>query len=170
MSVLLIGWEGDEATAAIRRLRSQGDQVQVVEPDLFAAQTWRDHGAFVAAGDPTDPDLVERAAYETRTLALFDRGRPGVAAAIIEGVRIAGAVRLVLFTGDPNGEAAIAFSSSGVSHVIVALPKKSLLGRVRIEPARLAEVLDAADDLAGEPGLVVDLSTNEGWRALGLEP
>ncbi len=170
MSVLLIGWEGDEGAAAIRRLRSQGDQVQVVEPDRFAAQMWRDLGAFVAAGDPTDPDLVERAAYETRTLALFDRGRPGVATAIIEGVRIAGAVRLVLFTGDPNGEAATAFSSSGMSHVIVVLPKRSLLGRARIEPARVAEVLDAADDLAGEPGLSVDLSTDEGWEALGLKP
>lgn len=170
MSVLLIGWEGDEATAAIRRLRSQGDRVQVVEPDRFAAQMWRDLGAFVAAGDSTDPDLVERAAYETRTLALFDRGRPGVAAAIIEGVRIAGAVRLVLFTGDPKGEVATAFSSSGMSYVIVALPKKTLLGRARIEPGRLAEVLDAADDLDGEPGLAVDLSTDAGWQALGLKP
>ncbi|MBK5228894.1 MAG: hypothetical protein JJE05_10340 [Actinobacteria bacterium] len=170
MSVLLIGWEGEEAIAAIRRLHSQDDQVQMVEPDRFAAQAWRDLGAFVAVGDPTDPDLVERSAYETRTLALFDRGRPGVATAIVEGVRVSGALRLVLFTGDPNGESATAFSSSGMPYVIVALPKKTLLGRARIEPARLAEVLDAADDLAGEPKLTADLSSDEGWEALGLSP
>ncbi len=167
MSVLLVGFEGEEASAVIRRLLGQGDQVRLVEPDRFAAQTWRDHGAFVAAGDPADDDLIERAAYESRTVVLFDRARPGVIEAVIAGARMAGVGRIVLIVGDGGGEAAATLVASGFSHVIVVLPKKSLLGRERITSERLAEAIDASDDLAGEPRLTVDLGA-DGWAALGL--
>lgn len=168
MSVLLVGFEGEEASAVIRRLLAQDDQVRLVEPDRSAAQGWRDQGAFVAAGDPADDDLIERAAYEARTVVLFDRSRPGIVEAVIAGSRMAGVGRIVLVTGDTGGETASALMASGFSHVIVVLPKKSLLGRERITPERLAGAIDAADDLAGEPRLTVDLDTDEGWTELGL--
>ncbi|MPZ70557.1 MAG: hypothetical protein GEU71_13670 [Actinobacteria bacterium] len=168
VSVLLVGFEGEEAAAIIRRLLAEGDQVRLVEPDRSAAQTWRDQGAFVAAGDPSDDDLIERAAYEARTCVLFDRARPGVTDAVIAGARMAGVGRIVLVTGDSGGEGAAALIASGFSHVIVLLPKKSLFGRERMTAERLAEAIDAADDLAGEPRLTVDLGTDEGWTELDL--
>lgn len=152
MSVLLAGLDPELVAAVTRRLVAQGDQVRVV-----ARSAARPPGAHVAIGDPGDDDLVERAAQGARTIVAGVEGRAGALA----GAARAGVDRAVLLGGDPDGV-------PGSMSWVLLVTKRRL--RRSPAPEDVAEAVDAADDLAGEPRLVADLTTDEGWRALRLEP
>ncbi|MDQ3953665.1 MAG: SDR family oxidoreductase [Actinomycetota bacterium] len=159
MSVLLAGLDAADAAALVRRLLEQGDQVRaIVAPGADPAPY---EGAHVAAGDPGDDDLVERAAQGARTIVLGDFGA-AVRTAALEGAARAGVERAVLLGEAPD-------VPLGMSWVALVTPR-SRWRRRGPGPEDLAEAIDAADDLAGEPRLVADLGTEEGWRALRLEP
>ena len=100
-------------------------------------------GAHVAVGAPGDEDRV---------------------AALVAAAR-AGVDRAVLL------ERGLEEIPPAMSWVVLLLPARRLLARkTRLEPDLVAEAVDAADDLAGEPRLTADLGAADGWRALRLEP
>ena len=152
MSVLLVGLDPELVAAIVRRLTAEGDQVRVV-----AGAGTGHPGAHVAVGTPGDDDLVERAAQGTRTIVAGVEDR----AVALAGAARAGVDRAVLVNGDPEGV------PSSMSWVLLVTKRRLRRGP---GPADVAEAVDAADDLAGEPRLVADLTTEEGWKALRLEP
>ena len=152
MSVLLVGVDPDLVAAVVRRLTAQGDQVRVVGR---AGESYP--GAHVAVGEPGDDDLVERAAQGARTIVAGQVGRAGA----LEGAARAGVERAVLLDGDAAGVPA------SMSWVVLVTRRRFRRGPA---PDDVAEAVDAADDMAGEPRLVADLTAEEGWRVLRLEP
>jgi uncharacterized protein YbjT (DUF2867 family) len=176
VSVLLVDVSGELGAAVVSRLVSLADEVGVVEDDPDAARKWARLGAHVARGDSTDADLLERAAQQVRTVVVAQRAGVAlveVVRAVVEAARLVpGDVRLVVcMQGDDDAEEAI--RSSGLDHVILrtAKPRGRLRRRSRrLSVGKVAEAVDAADDLAGHPSLDVDLTVPDGWRALGLDP
>lgn len=162
MSILLVGLDREVALATTRRLVDQGDQVRVLANEGGA--DYETAGAHVARGDPTDDDLVERAAQGVRTLVVGALP-PATLGSVLEGVRRAGVGRVVhcVQVGDDLPEL------SAASTIVLRVPRRRRVGR-GLEPVRVAEAIDAADDLAGDPSLVADLSTTAGWAALRLKP
>lgn len=169
MSILLIGLGDDETDETIRRLTAQGDEVRVLEHREARVPRWKDLGAHVAVGTPDDADLVYRAATNCRTVVL---GQEAVAELdpVIEGIGRDSGVRLVLCLAslDPNTQRIVAREE--LDHLILTTGKPGLLRRRRVGPASVAIAIDAADDVAQSPGEVVDLTTQQGWDALKLEP
>ena len=173
MAVLLVGPQEDVAGRLIQRLIEQGDDARVIESDGNAAEGWRSLGAHVAVASDWDADLIERAATGARTIVLFDR--EGDSEALVEetvrGAGFAGADRIVLVTRSLSAPTRSLLESSSLSYVVLqtGVRRRGLMTRrIALEPARMAEAIDAADDLAGEPRLVLDLSESEAWRALRL--
>ena len=162
MSILLLGARRDVGEAVVTRLVGRGDEVRVVEPDASAADRWRALGAYVAIGSPDDADLVERAAQNVRTAVVFgdvDRGP------ILQGIGAAGVGRVVLCLDRYDAHAA----EGEVELVALLVPRTRFPRRPTVSPEAIAEAVDAADDLAGNPRMVVDLGDAQAWRALGLE-
>jgi hypothetical protein len=161
VSVLLVGIEPGLARALIRRLLSEGDQIRAIvaqgeDPAPF-------EGAHVATGDAADDDLVERAAQGARTIVL---GAPLEARGpALAGAARAGVDRAVLLGRGGEDEV-----PAGMSWVVLVTPRSRLGLRRGPGPDALAEAVDAADDLAGEPRLVADLGTPEGWATLRVDP
>ena len=160
MSVLLAALPGDLAAELTRRLLEEGDQVRAIAAPGGAGPP----GAHVASGDLSDEDLVERACQGVRTIVLGEVPAEVRNAALTAAAR-AGVDRAVLVGTVPEDV------PEAMSWVALMLPRGRLLGRRKpLAPEVVAEAVDAADDLTGEPRLVADLSTGEGWRALRLEP
>ena len=152
MSVLLAGLDPELVAAVTRRLAGEGDQVRVV---ARAGETYA--GAHVATGEPGDDDLVERAAQGARTIVAGTEGR----GAALAGAARAGVDRAVLIGGDADEV------PESLSWILLVTKRRFRRG---VGMADVAEAIDAADDMAGEPRLVADLTTDEGWRALRLDP
>jgi hypothetical protein len=161
VSVLLVGLDPSLARAVVARLTGEGDQVRAV---VGAGEDPRAYeGAHVATGDPADDDLVERAAQGARTIVV---GVTGAArAAALSGASRAGVDRAV-FLGPVDADEVPA----GMSWVALLTPRPRLGLRRGPSPESVAEAVDAADDLAGDPALVADLGTVGGWASLLLEP
>lgn len=157
MSVLLLGIGPELAPVLIRRLLEEGDQVRAILPAGSDPAPFS--GAHVATGDPGDDDLVERAAQGARSVVL---GR-GVDVPLEAAAR-GGVDRVILLDGD------VASAPDGMSCVALVTSRRGFGRRRGPAPAAVAEAVNAADDLAGEPRLVADLTTDDGWRALGLDP
>jgi uncharacterized protein YbjT (DUF2867 family) len=171
MSVLLVGAVDGLGAALMRRLIAEGDEVRVIEADEKAAIRWRSLGAHVAAGEITDSDLIERAAQGVRTLVLFD-GEVATVQPVVEGASLARVDRLVLCSSDPQDDAMASIRASRIDYVVL----RTAVGRRRFWGGQnqhsddvIAEAIDAADDLAGEPKLDLDLRQPASWRELGLE-
>lgn len=152
MSVLLTGLEPELVVAIVRRLTGEGDQVRVV---ARAGTTY--DGAHMATGEPGDDDLVERAAQGARTIVAGTEGR----VAALAGAARAGVDRAVLVGGEAEDV------PGSMSWVLLVTKRRFRRGPGADD---VAEAVDAADDMAGEPRLVADLTTEEGWRALRLDP
>ncbi|HEV3472120.1 MAG TPA: NAD-binding protein, partial [Actinomycetota bacterium] len=90
MSVLLIDPPSDVGEEIVTRLVRQGDEVRVVERNPTRASLWARLGAHVARGDPSDADLIERAATSCRTVVTFteDDGRLEAAASAARAARV----------------------------------------------------------------------------------
>ena len=175
MAILLVGLEGRLREALVERLLAAGDDVRALAPDADAAARWRALGAHAAVGAAADPDLVERAAQGVRTVVVALRptraplGRTpsapeGVLESVVEGARAASpSVRLVVYADALRDEEREAVAR--VEHVV-------LLARgLRPPPAEaVAEAIDAADDLAGQPRVELDLRRSGAWETLGVTP
>jgi TrkA-N domain len=171
MSILLLRPSLELGTALIQRLTSQGDEVRIIEDDPVLVERWRSLGAFVAQGSADDFDLVERAAHSCRTMVLSDiddRGASTVASAL-QGARSTTIDRVVMVAAVPAPRCLELLRSADIDYVCVrATPHRSLLRRRRRDVGFIAEVVDAADDLAGTPRLELDLADPAAGRALGL--
>lgn len=171
MSVLLIGISGSSGGAIVTRLIDQGDEVRVVEDDPAAAEQWRSLGAHVARRIDDMPDLIERAAQNVRTVVIGETAAHDVddVSAIVEGAAAARVERIVLYGAGPSGSALEAVRAFPFQHVVLSTGRRRLLGG-RLDDESLAAAVDAADDIAGEPRLELDLGDPEAWPALGLSP
>jgi hypothetical protein len=164
MSILVVGAAGELGAAVVARLVDQGDDGRVVEPDEAAIAGWRELGAHVARGSPDDADLVERAAQNVRTVVVLDG-----ALVMPELLRGARAARVPRFVVCADARAVAPLAEAGVDYVVLVVPRTRFARRPSRSPAEVAEAVDAADDLAGNPRMVVDLTTPEGWAALGID-
>ncbi len=170
---MVIGARDPLAEILVQRLVGDGDQVRVIEEDADAAKKWRALGAHVAAGVADDADLVERAAQNVRTLVAVD-AQLSTIDALIQGAKLASVGRIVLCGTKFEAGALDALRSSGLD--FVALKSRGKLGAFlrgtgrRIPPAAMAAAISAADDLAGNPKLELDLTKQESWAQLNLSP
>jgi hypothetical protein len=173
MSILLVGLAEDLMPPLIRRLTDQGDEVRVLEADETASDRWRSLGAHVASGPQWDADLIERAAQNVRTIVVgdrHDRDPVELMDAVIEGGGFASREMRLVVVGEPQPRALDALRASNLDFVVLgSARRRGLLGRrPSLAPERLAEAVDAADDLAGGPRLELDLDDEQAWRELRL--
>ena len=157
MSILLVDPPATLGEGVVRKLEAQDDEVRVV---TAAPGRWRDLGAHVAIGDPTDADLLERAGQHARTLVLFEP-RSAELTAAVEAMGAAGIERLVVCARRPLPD------PLDISRVTLLIPKG--LFKKGISDDRIADAINAADDMADVRDLQLDLGTAEGWEALGLD-
>lgn len=162
MSVLLVPLTAGPRTqgalaATVERLIGQGDEVRVGgRPDLV--ETTRALGAHIAAA-ALDEDLVERAAINCRTIAVFALdGDPSTEDlhAVVQGGMTAGVDRFV-FSGRGVSEPLVSILEKAPTYVALWTEKRTLLRVQRAEPATIAEAVDHADDRAGAPREQIDL-------------
>ncbi len=160
MSILLVDPPPEPGVSVVERLVAQGDQVRVICA-AADADRWRRLGAHVATGDAGDIDLLAAAGTGARTLVVLrsDRVAPAVAAA-----RICGADRIVALVEDASSE-----MSDDIDHVVLIRHKRRLRRAGHVSDERLAAAVDAADDLAGNPRLILDLDEADAWGRLGLD-
>lgn len=176
MSVLLVGLDEERGPAVVAKLLAEDDIVGVIEEQAGRGDKWRDLGAHVAIGSPDDADLIERAAQHARSIVVFEhdteRARQ-ILAAVLEGARLVPgeAARIIYVADAPPREIVDALRGSAFDYVLLRLGRRGRLVRRRptLEPEDLAEAINAADDLAGDPRLDVDPAHPDGRRALGLE-
>jgi hypothetical protein len=159
VSILLIAPPEELGRAVVERLIAQDDEVRVLEPAGDRAGAWRDLGAFVATGQVSE-DLVERAAYNVRTIVVF---APSMLEGIIESARLARVGRLVVIVERPSSEVLDRLADSDLDFVVLVTGR---LRRRMLE--RAAEAIDAADDLPGEPRMAVDLRSRDARSLLRL--
>ena len=173
MSILLVGIDPEHGLPLVARLRASGDQVRVVTGDAATAERWRSAGAYVARGDPSDPDLVERAAQDVRTIVFRAAGQAGVdemLEAALEGGALAAVGRIVVFGPLLDESTVRRVQRSGLEHVLLRTPgpRRWPARRPAASPERIAEAIDAADALVEPAHEVLDLSTPWAWIRLGL--
>ena len=171
MSILIAEPDAEFGPELVRRLVSEGDEVRVLTRDSSDAEGWRSLGAFVAIGDPMDADLVERACQNVRTLVIVAPGRrrsTSLLQSLVAAAGAAGTGRIVVCTSDPPTEMVEVLETSGLEYVVLNAGRRGFLPRKGPDMPTLAAAVSAADDLAGEPRMVVDLTTDEGLEAVGL--
>ena len=159
---------GEVEPAVARRLLDQGDEVRVVVAEADEKPAWVALGTHVAVGDPTDDDLIERAGQSARTLVLFDAhaNDRAVVAAATKAAAAAAIDRLVLCAPDLSAEILELVAGAQASYVALSYGRRlSLKGRVSVEV--IAEAVDAADDMSGEPRLTLDLRQSDALGLLG---
>ena len=147
----------------------------MIERDAGLARTWAGLGAHVARGEPTDADLVERAAQHVRSVVVMERAGSDLRAVIeagCEGAALASnRIRMIVCASSIDTATVEIVTRSRLEHVILLAGRSAGgLFRRRIPADRLAEAIDAADDLSGHPRLQLDLGRSESWSALGLDP
>lgn len=162
MSILLIDPPADVGEPVVTRLIRQGDEVRVLERNPTRASLWTRLGAHVARGDPSDDDLIERAATNCRTIVTFtdDAERLAIAAGAARAARVERMIAVV--TKDREITADV--------EVIQLVARTKGLLRKPTPPDALAAAIDAADDIAHVPDTRLDLNESEAWVLLGLDP
>ena len=167
MSILLIDPDRELGITIAERLIEEGDEVRVLVTD---PEGWKESGVYVAVGDPMDPDLVERACTNVRTIVFTFTSRDvpvSLLASAIPAARRAGTDRVIVCAPGPDGSAIRWLEASGASFVALSTGRRGFLPKKAVEPHRVAEAVSAADDLAGEPRFSVDLADEEEWLKLG---
>jgi len=174
MSVLLAGLDDELTRTLAERLRAQDDEVRMVLDDPAGREGWRTLGIHVAVGDLTDEDFVWRAATNVRTVVVGDRppaDAGDVRRHLASMLTRTDADRLVVVGPGNDDELIDGARAAGLAHVVLRFRRRGLLGsRDVVGPRDLAAAIDAADDLAGEPRLDLDLVEPSAWEALRLEP
>lgn len=171
MSVLLVGLDAATTAAVAERLLAQGDEVRVIETNEVAVDELRRRGVYVARGGAAnDPDLIERAAQNVRTIVVGEHSG-FMLADLLGSVAMAApparVERLIVVTQDPPPAG---LSPLRTEHVFLTLGKKRRFRAAAVMPADIARAVDAADDLQDLPGDRLDLSDAGAWSALKLEP
>jgi hypothetical protein len=165
VSILILVGEPGLDEAIVARLLAHGDEVRVLSDG--ERSTWIELGAFVAQGGADDPDLIERAAQNARTLvatgekvsaALLDSALPAAAAAGID--------RFVACARRIEADVVAVVERSGLGYVLLSTGQGFL--RRTADPDLVAEAVSAADDLAGTPRLRIDLRQERELGLLGL--
>jgi hypothetical protein len=176
MALLLVGAAGALGDAIVSRLLEVGDEVRIVAGSPEDAERWRLSGAHIARGDPKDADLIERAAQNARSIVAFDDGSSSqdVLDAVVEGRMSAGVERLIVCcTTGTRRSARERVARAPLEHIVLITGTgrrgASLFGTREVSPGDVARAVDAADDVAGHPRLVLDLRRPEAWRVLKLE-
>lgn len=174
MSVLLVDgpssmrWSG-VANTLVARLVAAGDQVRVLLRDAGdegVVEGLREEGVHVAFGDASNGDLLERAAQGCRSIVLFDP--PGdLMDKALEASRFAHVERLIVCARRERDIEALQDGKTGYVW-LMGRPKGIVRGGVTW--GDYAAAIDAADDLAGDVRLDLDLAVPESWTALGLPP
>lgn len=179
MSVLIVGATrtvgGMNGADLVARLAGQGDEVRVLDRPSrrFGLEEMRRAGAHVASGDLSDDDLIERAAQNVRTLFLLSPdldGVPDEVDAAVTGAVGAEVERVVVCCEEAPLRAGAKIRSAGIQYAIVVVGRTRKIRRPRLPPAAIARALDAADDLAGDVRLDLDLRDQDSWEALRIEP
>lgn len=172
MSVLLSGLPDTLVVKVIERLRAQDDEVRLLTPGGEHIERWRALGAHVATGDPGDADLVERACTGVRTAVVGERVEDERFPAFLSGAGAAAVSRIVLAAPRPQAASLEALRATELGFVVLTTAKKPLVGRAktRVPISKLAEAIDAADDLGGDLRLELDLSNPQSWRILRVLP
>ena len=174
MSILLIGLHEELTGVLVARLIDEGDEVRVLEDSTDSAESWRMLGAHIAQGPMWDADLIERAAQNVRTIVVgehHDHDPAELMDAVVTGGGFASKdMRIVLVGNDLEAPAIGRLRESPLAYVALGVvTRRSLLGKRRPPaPAILAEAIDAADDLAGEVRLELDLNDEQSWAELKL--
>lgn len=155
------------------RLKSEGDEVRVIEANSARIAFWRELGALVAEGEPDNADLIERAAQNCRTIVIFDvaDASTAVVEAAVEGALNTSVDRAILIVTGPAPRSLELVRSSGLDHIFLHVPpRRGILRRRGPDTSLLGQAIDAADDLAGHPRLDLELSDPRTARALDLHP
>lgn len=174
MSVLIIAGDPDIDRLLVRRLVEQGDVVGIVVEDDGTSDDLDPGGAHVARGSRADEDLIERAATHARTIVVHEEAavsahREIVGAVVAAAGHIDG-IRVVMWGSKHSAEAIESLRASGVSYVVIRTGKLRSRLRKAIPPEAVAEAIDAADDLAGDVRLEVDLTRQEDRARLRVKP
>lgn len=167
MSILLVHPDEELGGAIVERLIEDGDEVRVLVP---SEGSWRTMGAFVATGDAMDADLVERACTNVRTIVFpFTDRKPHTSLldAVVLAASRAGTDRVIVCTPAPTADLVRLLDASTSSYAVLITGRRGFLPGRAVDVERVAAAVSAADDIAGEPKLVVDLGTEEGWMQLG---
>lgn len=173
VSLLLVDLPDTLAVKLIQRLVAQGDEVRVLVERRAPSDVWRDLGAHVAFGSPADEDLVWRAATGVRTAVLGDlNDGQGALPAFASGAERAGVERVVVCSPQPPPWFVATLDETELQYVVLTSAKKPLVGRAksRIAASKLAEAIDAADDLPGRLRLELDLTVERSWQILKVLP
>lgn len=169
MSVLIVALELELARTLTRRLVAQGDEVRVIATRDDEAEAQRSLGAHVARGAHLDADLVERAAQNVRSIVVGEV-EAEVMSEILEGARVAHVERIIICTARRLGRSLDLIRESPIQYVVLAYRKESAFRRRSSHSNEfVAFVIDAADDLAGEPRLELDLNAPSTLEMLGFE-
>ncbi|MFN2594643.1 MAG: hypothetical protein ABR579_07120 [Actinomycetota bacterium] len=160
MSFLVLGGAPDVVDAVVTRLVADGDLVRVVATDEGRTESLRKLGAFVATGDLSDADLVERAAQGARTAVILD---PGPVTAKLLDAMLAARISRVIYAGRDRGAIQL-IGSRPMDHVILRRSRNPL--RRPSELAAIVTAVVAADDLAGTPRTTIDLSNKNALEEL----
>jgi hypothetical protein len=165
VSILLLVGEPGLDEVIVARLRERGDEVRVISDG--DRRIWTDLGAFVASGDAADPDLVERAAQNARTLvSTGEKVSAGLMEVVLPAAAAAGVDRFVACAPRIDSEVASVAERSGLNYVLLSTGRSVFRRGPTRE--RVAEAVDAADDLAGTPRLQIDLRQDRELGLLGL--
>ncbi len=169
MAILVVAGGIGLDEVVVKRLLAQGDEVRVLEATAAKDDMWRSAGAFLARGDADDPDLVERAAQNVRTIVVLSaQPRLEVVANVIAAGHNAGVDRLVCCAPALSEEIRAVVRAAPLDHVLIETGRGGLLRRRPASQELVAEAIDAADDLAGEPRLEIDLTDAEQVKLLRL--
>lgn len=171
MSILIVEPEDSLGPELVGRLKAEGDEVRVLVSDRAQGERWKSLGAFVAIGDPLDADLVERACTNVRTLVIVFSGRTRSASVLhtlLPAASAAGTGRVVVCAPEARPEMLEVLDASSLEYVVLVAGRRGFLPRKGPDMASIAAAVSAADDLAGEPRMVVDLTRPEGWAALKM--
>jgi TrkA family protein len=161
VSFLVLGGDQSLVDAIVARLVADGDLVRVLDPNPTRIESIKQQGGFVATGDPTDADLVERAGQGARTAVVVEPVR--LTTELLDAFAAARITRIVYAGRDTSNIELI--SAGSLDHVVLRRRHTPLRRRAEI-PSIVAAVV-AADDVAGTPRVVIDLSDKEALRRLG---
>jgi hypothetical protein len=131
---------------------------------VIVVEGLKEDGVHVAFGDPSNGDLLERAAQGCRSIVLFDPSSELLEKAL-EAARFARVERLIVCArGSRPGS-----MDAAQSFVWLAARPKGIV-RSGVPWFDYAAAIDAADDLAGDVKLDLDLNVADSWLRLGLTP
>lgn len=170
MSLLLVDGPGSQrwggvANELVDRLVAAGDQVRVLlraAGDTGVVEGLKEDGVHVAFGDASNGDLLERAAQGCRSIVLFDPS-PDLLDKALEAARFASVERLIVCARSARRGS----MDAAQSFVWLAARPKGTL-RPGVAWTDYAAAIDAADDLAGDVKLDLDLEDEGSWEKLGL--